>query len=139
MSIDTELLNKALENSNNDDIINLTYDIIEKSKIKLYKIINVNDCEILKFKNQLKNYIFIYTIDKLKIGNYLRWFKVEEKYLYKGGFLIDIIVANENINLLMKNITNRSFTIVFNHIYLFKKLSNQENIILKAMEYLQKK
>jgi len=139
MSIDTELLNKALENSNNDDIINLTYDIIEKSKIKLYKIINVNDCEILKFKHQLKNYIFIDTIDKLKIGNYLRWFKVEEKYLYKGGFLIDIIVANENINLLMKNITNRSFTIVFNHIYLFKKLSNQENIILKAMEYLQKK
>jgi len=139
MSIDTEMLNKALENSNNDDIINLSYDIIEKSKIKLYRIINMNDSEIVKLKKQLENYIFIDTIDKLKIGNYLRWFKVEEKYLYKGGFLMDIIIANENINLLMKNITNKSFTIVFNNIYLFKKLSNQENIILKAMEYLQKK
>jgi hypothetical protein len=139
MSIDTELLNKALENSNNDDIINLTYDIIENSKIKLYRIINLDDCEIVKIQNQLKNYIFIDTIDKLKIGNYLRWIKVEEKYLYKGGFLLDIIIANENINLLMKNITNKTFTIVFNDIYLFKKISNQENIILKAMEYLQKK
>ena len=99
----------------------------------------MNDSEIVKLKKQLENYIFIDTIDKLKIGNYLRWFKVEEKYLYKGGFLMDIIIANENINLLMKNITNKSFTIVFNNIYLFKKLSNQENIILKAMEYLQKK
>ena len=139
MNIDTELLNKALENSNNDDIINLTYDIIENSKIKLYRIINLDDCEKVKFQNQLKNYIFIDTIDKLKIGNYLRWIKVEEKYLYKGGFLLDIIISNENINLLMKNITNKTFTIVFNDIYLFKKISNQENIILKAMEYLQKK
>jgi hypothetical protein len=135
--MDTELLNKALENINNEDIINLTYDIIEKSKIKLYKQLNIN--EIDKLRKQLENYIFIDTIDKLKIGNYLRWIKYEDKYLYKGGFLIDISIGNENINLLMKNILNKTFTIIFNNLYVFKKLSNQENIILQAMEYLQKK
>lgn len=135
MELDFELLNKALDNDKNEDIIYLSMTTIQNIKEKMYMTLCINhENDIIKINKQLRYYMYVDTIDKLKLGDYLRWFKNNETYLQQGGFLKDVTISNENINLVMKSINNRSFTISFNDIYVFRKITNQEQILLKAIE-----
>jgi hypothetical protein len=145
---DIELLNKALENDKNDEIIHLTFQKIQNHKFKLFHFLNItNENIIIKLNNQLKNYIYIDTIDKLKTGNYIRWLNDNIDYndyndnkndlLNKGGFLKEINIGKKNnINLIIKGLYSKNFTINFNEIHIFKKITNQENIILQTLQYL---
>jgi hypothetical protein len=149
--IDIELLNKALENDKNDEIIHLTFQKIQNHKFKLFHFLNItNENIIIKLNTQLKNYIYIDTIDKLKTGNYIRWLNDNIDYndyndynahkndlLNKGGFLKEINIGKKNnINLIIKGLYSKNFTINFNEIHIFKKITNQENIILQTLQYL---
>jgi hypothetical protein len=135
MDLNFELLNKALDNDNNEDILQLSNTLIKNIKTRVYLVIGIDDQnEIIKIDNKLKDYIYIDTIDKLKLGNYLRWFKNFETQLQQGGFLKEINIANEKINLVMKSITNKTFIVCFNDIVVFRKLSKEEQILLIALE-----
>ena len=149
--MDIELLNKALENNENETIFDyLSNHSITNIKNKVYyKLLKLNgqlngkldENDILKLNKQLENYIYIDTIDKLKIGNYLRWisYKNNECFLLnKGGFLenININDKNDNINIMIKTITNKYFTLNFNTNFIFKKLTKQESIIFEAIKFL---
>lgn len=131
-----ELLNKALNNENNEGMICLTSNIIENTKTKIYDIICLNGNEIIKIDNQLQNYIYVDTIDKLKIGHYIRWINNKKKYLNRGGILKEINISNESINLIIKSFNGKCFTLIFNDNFVFQKLSNQENVLLKALDFI---
>lgn len=131
-----EFLKLSIENENNKSILNLTSEIIKERKEEIINELPVNKKEKTKIKKKVKEYRYIDEINELHIGTFIRWIKFKsetEIYITNGGLLIDIIFE-DNIQLLLKNNTNRFFRVNFNENLIFQKLTDQEKIILFAID-----
>ena len=58
--------------------------------------------------------------------------------LTRGAFLCDIDISDDGINIICKNLFGRHCTFKMNEILLFQKISDDEQVILSALKYLQK-
>ena len=77
----------------------------------------------------------------LLFGSYIRWIplkNVENIKLTNGGIIIDIDIISDCIQIKVKNNMNRIFQIKFDECYVFQKLTNQEQVILGVLDYLEK-
>jgi hypothetical protein len=93
-------------------------------------------------------------MEEVRYGSYIRWIKLnnpEDIKLTNGGIVVDIKVFkyqdnneedNENdideVHLICRNRMNRLFQIKLNENIVFQKLNDQEQVLLSAMEYLNK-
>jgi hypothetical protein len=69
----------------------------------------------------------------------VRWISLKNPEIIKltnGGIVCDIKVVNEDIHIKCKNKMNMLFQAKMSEILLFQKLSEQEEVILKALKYL---
>lgn len=132
------LLEKSLNNNNNKNISTLTFDTINKEKeliINELKLSKKNRNELLK---KLKDYQFIDEYPQLIEGRYIRWINITNPDYIKltnGGILCEIKI-NDSITLLMKNKNNVFFQIKLDECLLFQRLTNQEKIILYAIDLI---
>ena len=134
-----QYLEKALNNENNESLINLTFDKIDKKKREIFEELHLSRSEIKKFLKKLEDYRYIEEIQELQYGNYFRWINLnnpENLKLTSGGILCEIKVDN-NIHLVFKNNMNRLFQINMEENFIFQKFSDQERIILYALDYLE--
>ena len=53
-----------------------------------------------------------------------------------GGIVIDIKIHQNGIQLVCKNFINKKFQIKIDECFIFQKLTDQEKIILSALDYL---
>ena len=75
-----------------------------------------------------------------RVSDYFRWINLnnpENLKLTNGGILCEIKVE-DNLNLVFKNRMNMFFQINMEENLLFQKFSDQERIILYALDYLEK-
>ena len=138
MEID-ELLS-ALNNENNEDIVDLDFSTIATNKNKILQQLNLKRADLIIFQKKLKEYRFIDDIKNLKFGGYVRWISLknpEHIKLTNGGIICDMKEINDDIHIRCKNNMNMIFQIKLSEVILFQKLTNQEKIILKAMKYLE--
>ena len=128
---------KALNNENNNSIIDTNIEEIYEKKRKIIKKLNLNKKESDLLENKLLNYMYIDNINDIVIGRFIRWINLNSKdnKLKSGGYICDIKI-NNSINLLLKNKFNKLFEICFNKILLFQLISNQELIILNTLKIL---
>ena len=133
-------INKAINNDNNKCLLDLSSKKIKERKLE---IINELD-STKKYKGELlkklNNYRYIDEIPELHIGTHIRWIKLNEDnqyYLTNGAILVDILFEDETI-LLLKNNFNKFFKIYLSHNLIFQKLTNQEIIILYALDNIDK-
>lgn len=132
------LLEKSLNNNNNKNISTLTFDTINKEKeliINELKLSKKNKNELLK---KLKEYQFIDEYPQLIEGRYIRWINITNPNnikLTNGGILCEIKI-NDSISLVMKNKNNVFFQIKLDECLLFQRLTNQEKIILYAIDLI---
>lgn len=130
------LLEKSLDNANNKNISNLTFDTINKEKELIINELNLskkNKNELLK---KLKDYQYIDEYPQLTDGRYIRWINLknpENIKLTNGGILCEIRI-NDSISLIMKNKNNVFFQIKLDETLIFQRLTNQEKIILYAID-----
>jgi hypothetical protein len=77
-------------------------------------------------------------IDELRIGSYLRFFRLntESLELGTGGFLTDIKRSKQSMLLLLKN-RNRFFQLKMDTCILFQKNTKQEDILIQIMDHLK--
>ena len=68
--------------------------------------------------------INIQNIDKIKLSN--------------GGFIIDIKIFDDGCQVICKNTYNAIMQIKLNENMVFQKLSDQEQVILSVLDYLNK-
>jgi len=138
---------------------NNTYDNINKQKRKLLKSLDLSDTKTDEIFKKLETYIYINKLHKLQKGNYYRWININNPkniILNTGAILCDIIRDADdddtndsdddehvdggdddaNVYLLFKGFKNNFFRIKLVDIRLFKKLDNQELIILYAIDYI---
>ena len=77
---------------------------------------------------------------ELHIGAFIRWIKFNsdnEVSITNGALLTDDLFE-DNIQLLLKNNMNRFFKVNFNDNLIFQKITDQEKIILFAIDNFDK-
>lgn len=147
-----ELLKRAVDNEKNENMLDITSKKIEHIKYNvLKKMVKINEKYMNECLSKLKDYIYVDTVDNLKQGSYLRWFKInndnhlkkkkkeEVLLLNNGGILMDIKITDNDIYLVFKNFNNKHYSLKYNDLITFQKLNNQELIILLAMDFLDDK
>lgn len=148
--LDMEKLLKALDNDNNQHIVetDLDYNKLNAAKNNILQQLQMSREKLKTMHKQLKAYRYIETLDELRYGSYIRWISLKnpdpaEIKLTNGGIVVDIkVIKNkeeeEEIHIVCRNNMNRLFQIKINENIIFQKLNDQEQVLLSAMEYLNK-
>ena len=136
-----ELLKEALENDSNINIINETLGSIKSKKNDVLQQFGFTKYELKEYHNKLKNYLYVDSINELKIGHSIRYFNITDPNNIKlsiNAIINDIKILDKGIAIVIKFFNNKYSTIYYNNNIIFKKLSNQENVLLEALKYLNK-
>ena len=132
----------ALENETNASIIELTTQKIKQQKNDMLQQLQLSREKLKTFHKKLQNYRYCSDLKDLQYGYYLRWIRLtnpDKITLTNGGILCEVKFVNDNaIHLLCKNTRNMIFQFKFDECLVFQKLTQQENVILSVLDYLDK-
>ena len=137
---DLEFLDKSLQNSNNKNISKLTYKEINLQKTNIINELNLSKKDSKNLLNRLKDYQYVDEVPELIEGRYIRWINITNPNnikLTNGGILCEIKIQ-DYVTLVLKNNMNRLFQINLDENLVFQKLTDQEKIILYAIDIIDK-
>lgn len=138
---ENELMEKAVNNSKNDSIVKLNSFKIARGKRMILNELNLNKNEQQVILNKLLNYRLVDEIKDIEVGNYIRWISikedVEEIKLTNGGHIVSLEIENDGLHIKCKNRFNNIFEIRLDENIIFQKLTNQEEVLLKVIDYLE--
>tara|TARA_B100001564_G_C20052138_1_gene408114 strand:- start:15 stop:440 length:426 start_codon:yes stop_codon:yes gene_type:complete len=138
---ENELMEMAVNNSKNDSIVKLNSFKIARDKKMILNDLNLNKNEEQVILNKLLNYRLVDEIKDIEVGNYIRWISikedVEEIKLTTGGHIITLEIENDGLHIKCKNRLNNIFEIRLDENIIFQKLTDQEELLLKVIDYLE--
>lgn len=137
--IDSDELEKAFNNEENTQLLELTNKKIETVKIKMLNKLNLSKKQFKEISKKLENYRYIDELPELKYGSFIRWISLKNPEVIKlsnGGLVMEIKIDLSGIKIVCKNNMNRFFQINMNENLIFQKLNNQENVLLSALDYI---
>jgi hypothetical protein len=139
MDVDKLLL--ALDNEDNEKLMNLTLSKIKKIKFEILKELELSNDLLKDYMNKLKEYRYIDEMNELRYGAFIRWIPIKDLdnlYLTQGALLCEIKVDDNGIILSCKNYAHKHFQLRMEECLIFQKLTNQEQVLLSALEHLSK-
>lgn len=139
--MDIELLRQALENDDNMSIINTNIQELKENKNNILQKIGLDRNNLKTFNKKLKDYKYVENISDLKYGHIIRWInlnKLENINLNNSALLCDIKILDNGIALVLKTFNHKHITLYFNSNLFFQKISDEEKILLKAIDLLNK-
>ena len=139
MSLDIAGILEALENDNNADILDMDYNSFNQMKNDALQRLSLPKDTLKKYNKALKFYRYVYELQELTIGAYIRWINLINPAnikLTSGGVICDVKV-DDDITILCRNKMNMMFQLKFSSCLIFQKLTDQEKVLLSAMKYLQ--
>jgi len=137
--MEIEKLLKAVDNEDNAHLINLNNKKIKLIKYKILKELNYSNAELLEFMNKLGNYRYIDGMNEIKHGSYIRWIDIsdpEKLDLKKGGIFCDLDVTDNGVFIIYKNFNHRHYKIKMDNCLLFQKITNEEQVLLNALDHI---
>lgn len=137
--MDINKLLKALEDNSNEVLLNFTSDKIKEMNLNIIKELHLSKKETLKIMKKLNNYKYIDEMNELKYGAYIRWITIEDPKkidLKKGAIFCEIKITNEGVLCVCKNFSNCFFQISIDKNLIFQKMTNEELILLSALDNL---
>lgn len=142
--MDINKLLTALENDNNESVIQLNYEKIASDKNTILQQLHLPK-ELLKtLSKQLKAYRYVDNLDDLRYGSYIRWISLKSKNknkddvrLTNGGLLCHLKQVDDDIHLVCKNSRGMLFQLKMTENIIFQKLNEQEQVILSVLKYLE--
>jgi hypothetical protein len=141
MSLDIEKLMTALDNEDNAPILELDYNKLAAVKNNMLQQLQLPKEELKAMHKKLKMYRYVDELPDLQYGAYIRWIPLKNPASIKltnGGFICDIKIKDDGMNIMCKNGMNRLFQLKHAENMIFQKLTEQEQVILSAMNYLNK-
>ena len=138
--LDLNKLVKALDNTNNDNIMNLTTRKLMELNLKILKELMFDKETLINYLRKLKGYKYIDEIDELKHGAFIKWIPItdpENLPLNQCGLICDIKITDDGIIIVCKNFMHRHYTFKTDEVLIFQKLSNQEMVIISALDHLE--
>jgi hypothetical protein len=139
--MDIEFLQRALENDDNLNIINTNIQAIKNKKNEILQELGLKRDDLKNFNKKLNGYMYIDNISDLKYGRNIRWINLKQLDPIKitnGSVLCDIKIHNKGLALILKGFNSSFITLYFNENILFQKINDEEKIILKAVDFLEK-
>ena len=136
-----ELLQTALNNENNSNIMELTNAKISQWKNDALQRLFLERKELKSFHKKLKEYKYVSDMSDLSYGHYIRWINLKNPDSFKltnGAIVCDIKVINNQVQIICKGGNRRIFQIKFDENMIFQKLTDQEKVLLSVLDYLNK-
>ena len=137
----SEVLNNAIEDESNESLLGLTTSKIKEMNLKVINELCLPKEDALDIMRKLNDYKYVDEMDDLKYGTYIRWIKLnnpDDLNLTKGAIFSDIKITEQGVNLICKNFgdSSKRFTIKMDECLIFRKLTNQELVLLSALDHL---
>lgn len=139
--MDVNVLLKALDNDANEQIINMSYKKIKEMTHNMLSELELDATIFKDYLTKLKQYRYIDELNDLKIGAFIRWIPLadpENIHLTQGGIICDIKITDKGIALVCKNFAHKHYHLNPDELMIFQKLSRQEQVLLAALDYLEK-
>lgn len=133
---------KSLDNDNNEGIMQLTNARIKGEKNNILQQLQIERQSLKMLHTKLKSYRYVDEISDIHYGYYIRWIPLKNPdniKLTNGAHVCDIKISTEGVNILCRNRYNKFMQINLDTNIIFQKLTEQEIIILKTLDYLEKK
>jgi len=136
--LDVDLLMKSLEREENDCLMNLDTSKIQQIKNDMLQKLQLPREKLKKMNKVLKQYRFIDEIPDIKYGAYVRWINLtnNELKLTTGGIICDIKIVKDDVLIVCRNTMGRFFQFKLNECLAFQKITDQEKVLLSALDYL---
>ena len=133
-------LSKALDNKQNEIFLNLTTQKINEMNMKIINELFLPRDVALSLMKKLMGYRYVDEINDLKRGSYIRWINIKDAdniRLTKGSTISDIKLTDNGTYISCTNVYGKSnFNIKMDECLIFQKLTDQEQVILSVVNYL---
>jgi len=141
--MDINKLLKALDDDTNEELMNFNNEKIKQLNRQIISELNLQEVEEEVLLNKLKGYKYIDEINELRYGTYLRWINITNPnkiFLTNGSMFCNVKITDEGVFLICKNYGPRSrhFRLSMDSSLIFQKLTDQENVLLSALDHLSK-
>ena len=142
-NLDVDKLLKALENEKNESLINFNTKKIRELNYNILKELELPTEVLIDYMNKLEGYKYVDEMNELRYGTFIRWIPIsnpEKIELKKGGILVDVKIGNRGVNLTCRGLGyfKNYVTFLMDECLIFQKLSEQEKILLLALDQLEK-
>jgi hypothetical protein len=139
--MDVQKLLKALDDETNENLLDFTSKKLREMTLKILKELNLSKNETLSLFNKLKEYKYVDEMDDLKYGTFIRWIPIEDPdniSLTKGALFCELKITDNGVFCVCKNMgyPSRHFQISMDKNLIFQKLTNQELVLLSALDHL---
>lgn len=141
--MDVNKLLKALDDESNETLLNFTTKKIREMTLKILKELQLPKQETINIFNRLKDYKYVDEMNELKYGTFIRWIPIEDPtniYLTKGALFCEMKITDDGVFCVCKNFgfPSRHFQISMDKNLIFQKLTEQELVLLSALDHLSK-
>ena len=141
--MDVHKLLKALDDESNDTLMNFTTEKIREMNLNILKELQLTKKETLDLFNKLKDYKYVDEMSDLKYGTFIRWIPIEDPtniHLTKGALFCEMKIKDDGVFCVCKNygFPPRHFQISMDKNLIFQKLTDQELVLLSALDHLAK-
>jgi hypothetical protein len=141
--MDVNKLLKALDDETNDTLMNFTTKTITEMNLNILKELQLTKKETLDLFNKLKDYKYVDEMSDLKYGTFIRWVPIEDPaniYLTKGAIFCEMKIKDDGVYCVCKNygFHPSHFQISMDKNLIFQKLTDQELVLLSALDHLSK-
>ena len=141
--MDMQKLLQSLENEDNEYLLDLTTKKIRDMNKKVLEELELTAKEMSEYLSKLKEYKYVDEVSDLKYGAYLRWISLsdpDDLDLKKGAIFCEVKVGDDGLFLICRNYgySKKHFRLKFDEHMIFQKLSEQELILLNALDQLAK-
>lgn len=129
----------AIDKNKYDNLLDETNETIEQTKQQMLLHLHLSKKDLHNVLNKLKHYQFIDDVSDMKYGSYIRWINltnVETLKLTNGGIVCEIKRGENGMIIVCRNNMNRFFQFNVNETLIFRKMTNQELILLSALDYI---
>lgn len=139
-----EELLKALDNDDNAYLLELSQSKIKQQKNDILQQVQFQGTILKYLHDKLEDYRYICDAGSLRIGAYIRWINLHkigdtivEKLLTNGAIICDWKLLDNGLHVICKTNKNKIIQIKFDENLIFQKLTQQEQVLLSVVNYIQ--
>jgi hypothetical protein len=141
--MDVNKLLKALDDDSNENLLNFTSDKIKEMNLNIIKELQLPRKDTLDIMNKLRDYKYVDEMNELKYGAYIRWIPIEDPtniHLTKGALFCEMKITDDGVFCVCKNFgyNMRHFQLSMDKNLIFQRLTDQELVLLSALDHLSK-
>jgi hypothetical protein len=141
--MDVNKLLKALDDETNETLMNFTSKQIKEMNLKILKELHLSKEDTLELMQKLNGYRYVDEMNELKYGTYLRWIPISNPnsiHLTRGAIFCEMKITDDGVKLVCKNhgFQCKHFQIKLDEHLIFQKMTDQELVLLSALDHLSK-